>query len=76
VDTSIPGKPSCQAALPYPAEERLVWVVTCKVCGLKVGVTAAGRPDDPAQHPHDLQGAPAMSDEDAHAPVRRRTAGR
>lgn len=47
MDTSIPGKKACTAQLPYPADERLVWVVTCKVCGLTVGITAAGRPDDP-----------------------------
>jgi hypothetical protein len=24
-----------------------VWVVACHTCGLRVGITAAGRPDDP-----------------------------
>lgn len=37
----------CKVALPYPAPERLVWMVTCKRCGFTAGVTAAGRPDDP-----------------------------
>lgn len=41
------GVPSCKAALPYPAPERLVWIVRCKRCGLRAAVTAAGRADDP-----------------------------
>lgn len=39
--------PSCKADLPYPAPERLVWMVRCKRCGFSAAVTAAGRPDDP-----------------------------
>jgi hypothetical protein len=42
-----PGQPSCQAPIPYPASECGVWVVRCLICKASVGVTAAGRPDDP-----------------------------
>lgn len=38
---------SCRAELPYPAPERLVWLVRCTRCGASAAVTAAGRPDDP-----------------------------
>jgi len=41
------GVPSCRAELPYPAPERLVWVVRCRRCGLSLAITAAGRADDP-----------------------------
>lgn len=41
------GAPACKVALPYPAPECGVYVVTCKACGMKVALTAAGRPDDP-----------------------------
>lgn len=38
---------SCLAKLPYPAECCGVFIVECNTCGLRVGITAAGRPDDP-----------------------------
>ena len=38
---------NCFVALPYPAPECGVHVVTCKLCGNSAGITAAGRPDDP-----------------------------
>lgn len=47
VNLASPGERFCLATLPYPAPERLVWHVTCRACGFRVGVTAAGRPDDP-----------------------------
>lgn len=37
----------CRVDLPYPAKRCGVYVVRCKRCGLSVGVTTAGRPDDP-----------------------------
>ena len=30
---AAPGVPSCRAELPYPAPERLVWIVRCRRCG-------------------------------------------
>lgn len=37
----------CVASLPYPAKRCGVYVVECQKCGLRIGVTTAGRPDDP-----------------------------
>ena len=39
--------PSCTVAIPYPAEERGVWIIECSRCKYRVAVTAAGRLDDP-----------------------------
>jgi hypothetical protein len=47
VDTVLPGAEACTATLPYPARRCGAYIVTCAVCGLRVGVTTAGRPDDP-----------------------------
>lgn len=47
VDGSEPGKPSCETALPYPAKRCGTYIVSCALCGIRVGVTTAGRPDDP-----------------------------
>jgi hypothetical protein len=41
------GRPGCSVNLPYPAPECGEWIVLCAACGMCVGVTAAGRPDDP-----------------------------
>lgn len=41
------GLQACKIDLPYPAPECGYWIVRCAACGLKVAVTAAGRPDDP-----------------------------
>lgn len=47
VQSAALGVRSCKVDLPYPAPERLVWMVTCKRCGYRSAITAAGRPDDP-----------------------------
>jgi hypothetical protein len=39
--------PTCIAQLPYPAKRCGMYVVECERCGVTVGVTTAGRPDDP-----------------------------
>ena len=41
------GAESCSVALPYPAQRCGVYIVECDKCGKRVGVTTAGRPDDP-----------------------------
>ncbi len=46
VDASF-GKTSCIARLPYPAKRCGLYVVECEICGIRVGITTAGRPDDP-----------------------------
>ena len=47
LDVSEPAGPSCSAVLAYPADSIGVWFLECSICGLRCGVTAAGRPDDP-----------------------------
>ena len=39
--------PSCRTALPYPAKRCGHFVVECELCGVRVTITTAGRPDDP-----------------------------
>jgi hypothetical protein len=41
------GAKSCSTNLPYPADRCGHYVVGCTVCGLRVAITTAGRPDDP-----------------------------
>ncbi len=41
------GLIACTKDLPYPAPECGTWIVRCAACGMSIGVTAAGRPDDP-----------------------------
>lgn len=40
------GKRSCLVQLPYPAQRCGSYIVSCQ-CGMRVGVTTAGRRDDP-----------------------------
>lgn len=47
VDCSSEGIPNCVAALPYPAKRCGMYMIECTRCGLRVGCTTAGRPDDP-----------------------------
>jgi hypothetical protein len=46
----------CTAQLPYPAVRCGTYIVECTRCGLRVGVTTAGRPDDPRSVELDCQG--------------------
>ncbi len=41
-----PG-PSCIIVFPYPAPECGMFLARCRRCGFRIGVTAAGRADDP-----------------------------
>lgn len=47
IDVDTGERPACKAKLPYPADCIGTWIVHCIACDLTVGVTAAGRPDDP-----------------------------
>lgn len=38
---------TCMVKLPYPAKRCGLYVVRCEKCGMSVGITTAGRPDDP-----------------------------
>ena len=59
LDASEGAKATCIADLPYPAKRCGLYVVRCQVCGFSVGVTTAGRPDDPksVKMPCDLAGS-------------------
>jgi hypothetical protein len=41
-----PGK-RCVLEVPYPAPRCGSYIMTCKVCGVRVAMTVAGRRDDP-----------------------------
>lgn len=47
VDVSLGAEQSCVTELPYPARRCGLYIAECERCGLRVGVTTAGRPDDP-----------------------------
>ena len=47
MDVSYGAESTCSTGLPYPARRCGLYIVTCQVCGFVVGVTTAGRPDDP-----------------------------
>ena len=42
-----PGARSCTVDLPYPAKRCGKYIVECSQCGVRIGVTTAGRHDDP-----------------------------
>lgn len=37
----------CTIELPYPAKRCGLYVVECSICKFRIGITTAGRPDDP-----------------------------
>lgn len=43
------SKRRCSTPIPYPCPHVNIgqWLLTCKLCGFKLMVTAASRPDDP-----------------------------
>jgi len=47
IDASEGAALACSAAIPYPAPRCGVMIVECEKCGLRVGLTVAGRVDDP-----------------------------
>lgn len=47
IDISAGAPAACQVALPYPAKRCGIYMVECDVCRQAIGVTTAGRPDDP-----------------------------
>lgn len=49
LDVSRGAEPACVLELPYPVPRCGVFTVQCKKCGLALGFTTAGRPDDPRQ---------------------------
>ena len=47
IDLAAGAARSCRTALTYPARRIGFYLVECKTCGFRAGVTTAGRPDDP-----------------------------
>jgi hypothetical protein len=47
LDVSAGARITCTVSLPYPAKRIGRYVVACRVCGLRIACTTAGRPDDP-----------------------------
>lgn len=47
LDAAFGAEKSCSVALPYPAKRCGHFVVKCPICGWRVAITTAGRPDDP-----------------------------
>jgi hypothetical protein len=46
-DMTLGAARTCKVDLPYPAKRCGIYIVACGDCGLRVGITTAGRPDDP-----------------------------
>lgn len=47
IDGRLDNGPSCKIALPYPARRCGAFIIRCTRCHITVGITTAGRPDDP-----------------------------
>lgn len=47
IDAAVNAKRKCSIELDYPSIGIGTWEVRCTVCGVSVGLTAAGRADDP-----------------------------
>ena len=47
IDSSDGSSASCMTPLPYPAPRVGKYVLHCMLCGQRVLITVAGRPDDP-----------------------------
>ena len=47
IDLDPGERPACKVDLPYPAKCIGTWIIECNECNSMIGVTAAGRPDDP-----------------------------
>lgn len=59
IDGSRGFSAACKVALPYPARRCGHYAVECMLCGIRMTLTTAGRPDDPRSLvlPCDLRGA-------------------
>lgn len=47
MDVSEGAAKTCYVELPCPAPRCGIYAVECPTCGLRIGLTTAGRPDDP-----------------------------
>lgn len=59
IDLDSGQRPACLVNLPYPAKRVGTYIIECEVCGIRMGITTAGRPDDPrsVQVPCKIQGS-------------------
>jgi hypothetical protein len=46
IDATNGQEPMCEVDVPYPSPRCGALIVQCMECGLKVGITVAGRTDD------------------------------
>jgi hypothetical protein len=46
-DISNGAEKTCYTEIPYPAKRCGYYIIECDICGYRVGITTAGRPDDP-----------------------------
>lgn len=49
IDVTMGREPSCTVELPWPADRCGMFVAECLTCGFTVGLSAAGRVDDPRE---------------------------
>lgn len=47
LDVSAGSLNTCAMTVPYPAPRCGLYIIECDRCGQRVGITTAGRPDDP-----------------------------
>ncbi len=47
LDGSRSGQDACKVALPYPALRCGHYRIECKLCGIRIALSTAGRTDDP-----------------------------
>jgi hypothetical protein len=47
IDFAVGYAVTCRVELPYPAKRCGVYLAKCNKCGIRMGVTTAGRVDDP-----------------------------
>lgn len=46
MDLSDGAERTCSTPVPYPSPRCGLLFIECSICGIRVGVTTAGRPDD------------------------------
>ena len=47
IDVDPGVRPACRIELPYPAKRCGRYEIQCQMCGCRLVITTAGRPDDP-----------------------------
>lgn len=60
-DVSDGAAQTCTVELPYPAQRCGHYIVRCALCRFSMGITTAGRPDDPRKIKMPCAAAPTVS---------------